>query len=171
MNNKKEIIGIIVSLVIVVGFIGFISLVLIKKVDKIDEISPSKEIIENKTEEIYINETQKEDSIKPEIQMDNNQKISKKGDTLVMNYTGRLTDGTVFDSNVDPKFNHVQPFEFVLGAGMVIQGWDEGLLGMKIGEKKTLTISPEKGYGDRGVPGAIPGGATLIFDVELVDIK
>ena len=98
------------------------------------------------------------------------EQIAKNGDMLVMNYTGRLTDGTVFDSNVDPKFNHVQPFMFTLGAGQVIKGWAEGLLGMKVGEKKTLTISPEKGYGASGT-GPIPPNATLIFDVELVAIK
>jgi len=101
---------------------------------------------------------------------ENMEKISKKGDVLVMNYTGRLTNGTVFDSNVDPKFNHVEPFKFVLGAGQVIAGWDEGLLGMKIGEKKTLTIPPEKAYGSRAV-GSIPPNSTLVFDVELVGIE
>src|SRR5665213_106710 len=99
------------------------------------------------------------------------EQIAKNGDTLVMNYTGRLENGTVFDSNVDPKFGHVQPFEFKLGAGMVIKGWDEGLVGMKVGEKKTLTITPDKGYGATGMPPAIPPNATLIFDVELVGIK
>lgn len=99
------------------------------------------------------------------------ERVSKNGDTLVMNYTGRLTNGTVFDSNVDPKFGHVQPFEFVLGAGMVIKGWDEGLVGMKIGEKKTLNIPAEKGYGARGAGSAIPPNADLVFDVELVGIK
>ena len=99
---------------------------------------------------------------------------AKDGDTLVMNYTGRLTDGTVFDSNVDPKFGHVQPFEFVLGAGTVIKGWDIGLVGMKVGQKKTLTIPPEDGYGSRAVPtqfGSIPANSTLIFEVELLAIK
>ncbi|MEY2671948.1 MAG: hypothetical protein RL687_365 [Candidatus Parcubacteria bacterium] len=99
------------------------------------------------------------------------EKIAKNGDVLVMNYTGSLVDGTVFDSNVDPKFGHVQPFEFKLGAGMVIAGWDEGLVGMKVGEKKTLTIAPEKAYGTNGVPGVIPPNSTLVFEVELVNIK
>lgn len=106
----------------------------------------------------------------PNTSQNNMEKISKAGDTLVMNYTGRLTNGTVFDSNVDPKFNHVTPFEFTLGAGQVIAGWDEGLVGMKIGDKKTLTIPPEKGYGSRAT-GSIPANSTLIFDVELVGIK
>ncbi len=98
------------------------------------------------------------------------EQTAKNGDTLVMNYTGRLTNGTVFDSNVDPKFSHVQPFTFTLGAGQVIKGWDEGLLGMKVGEKRTLTIPPEKAYGSRAI-GSIPANSTLIFDVELVAIK
>lgn len=98
------------------------------------------------------------------------EKISKAGDVLVMNYTGRLKNGTIFDSNILPEFNHVTPFEFTLGAGQVIQGWDEGLLGMKVGEKKTLVIPPEKGYGDRAVS-VIPANSTLIFEVELVGIK
>lgn len=96
--------------------------------------------------------------------------VAKTGDTVSMNYTGRLENGTVFDSNVDPKFNHVQPFIFNLGAGQVIAGWDKGIVGMKVGEKKTLTIPPADAYGANGVPGAIPPNATLIFDVELVSI-
>jgi len=96
--------------------------------------------------------------------------VAKAGDTVAMNYTGRLEDGTVFDSNVDPKFEHVQPFTFTLGAGQVIAGWDKGIVGMKVGEKKTLTISPEDGYGARG-QGPIPPNATLIFDVELLKIN
>lgn len=96
---------------------------------------------------------------------------AKSGDSVLMNYTGRLEDGTVFDSNVDPKFQHVEPFMFTLGAGNVIAGWDKGIVGMKVGEKKTLTILPEDGYGALGMPPAIPPNATLIFDVELLAIK
>ncbi len=96
---------------------------------------------------------------------------SKKGDTLSMNYTGKLLNGTTFDSNVDPKFNHVQPFAFQLGAGMVIRGWDEGLVGMKVGEKRILTIPSDMGYGARGAGGAIPPNAALVFEVELLKIN
>ena len=71
----------------------------------------------------------------------------KLGDTVAMNYTGDLADGTVFDSNVDPKFGHVKPFVFTLGAGQVITGWDKGIVGMKVGEKKTLVYPPADGYG------------------------
>ena len=96
---------------------------------------------------------------------------AKAGDVVSMNYTGKLADGTVFDSNTDPKFGHVTPFEFTLGSGQVIPGWDKGIVGMKIGEKKQLEIPPEDAYGKFGVPGVIPGGATLYFDVELLAIK
>ena len=97
--------------------------------------------------------------------------VAKTGDTVAMNYTGRLADGTVFDSNVDPKFKHVEPFVFTLGAGQVIAGWDKGIVGMKVGEKKTLVILPADGYGAAGAGGVIPPNATLTFDVELLGIK
>lgn len=92
------------------------------------------------------------------------------GDVAVVNYTGRLQDGTVFDSNVDPAFRHVSPFEFTVGAGHVIKGWDLGVAGMKIGEKRRLTLAPEMAYGARGAGALIPPNATLIFDVELTGI-
>ncbi len=91
----------------------------------------------------------------------------KPGDTATMHYTGYLMDGTKFDSSLDRG----QPFPFVLGAGEVIQGWDEGVAGMKVGGKRVLIIPAEKGYGAQGTPdGTIPGGATLKFEVELVDV-
>lgn len=96
--------------------------------------------------------------------------VANKGDIVSMNYTGKLVDGTVFDSNIDPKFKHVQPFTFTLGVGQVIAGWDEGIVGMKVGEKKTMTIPAEKAYGARG-QGPIPPNSTLMFDVELVSVK
>lgn len=97
--------------------------------------------------------------------------VAETGDVVVMNYTGRLEDGTVFDSNVDPKFKHAEPLPFTLGAGQVIPGWDKGIVGMKVGEKKTLTISPADAYGANGVPGVIPPNSTLIFEVELLAVK
>ena len=90
----------------------------------------------------------------------------KAGDTISVHYTGKLTDGTKFDSSVDRGV----PFEFTVGQGMVIQGWEQGFLGAKVGEKRTLTIPAEMGYGSRAV-GSIPANSTLIFDVELVAIK
>ncbi len=91
----------------------------------------------------------------------------KKGDTVVVHYTGWLTDGTKFDSSVDRN----DPFAFVLGAGQVIRGWDEGVATLKVGDKARLTIPPELAYGKAGYPGAIPPNATLIFEVELISIS
>lgn len=92
------------------------------------------------------------------------------GKTVTVNYTGTFTNGIEFDSSVDPKFNHVQPFPFILGAGNVIQGWDQGVNGMKVGGKRKLIIPPSLGYGPNDYNG-IPGNSTLIFEVELLKVE
>ncbi len=89
------------------------------------------------------------------------------GQTAVVHYTGTLTDGSVFDSSVTRGV----PFRFTLGAGMVISGWDQGVLGMRVGEKIRLTLPPEFAYGAGGYPPVIPPAATLLFDIELVGIE
>lgn len=91
------------------------------------------------------------------------------GALVSVHYTGRLTNGKKFDSSLDRT--PVEPFSFPLGGGQVIAGWDEGIQGMRVGGKRTLTIPPDLAYGESGVPGAIPPDSTLIFDVELMDVQ
>lgn len=88
------------------------------------------------------------------------------GKTVVVEYTGWLLDGKQFDSSRGRG-----PFSFALGGGQVIKGWDQGVAGMKVGGKRKLTIPPELGYGMRGYPGVIPAQATLVFEVELLEVK
>merc|ERR1739848_307889 len=92
---------------------------------------------------------------------------AKNGQMLTMHYTGTLEDGTKFDSAVDRN----EPFKFQIGVGQVIQGWEEGVLGMCVGEKRRLIVPPQLGYGDQGAGDIIPGGATLYFEIELLDTE
>lgn len=171
MNKQKGEISMTASVVITVLLVALIVYAIFsKKAQAPDQNLNS----ENSTQISKITEIEAETKLPENVLTTSKNKsmeqIAKNGDVLAMNYTGRLADGTVFDSNVDPKFQHVEPFIFTLGAGMVIKGWDEGLVGMKVGEKKTLTITPDKGYGPRAV-GPIPPNSTLVFDVELLAIK
>ncbi|MEK7539198.1 MAG: FKBP-type peptidyl-prolyl cis-trans isomerase [Patescibacteria group bacterium] len=148
MENKKNIgiIGAVIICLVLVGFLIFINL------NKKENMNSNNQTVPANNGAITV-------------------EVAKIGDQVSMNYTGRLQNGTVFDSNIDPKFKHVEPFVFTLGAGQVIPGWDKGIVGMKVGEKKTLTIAPSDAYGANGVPGVIPPNSTLIFDVELVSIN
>jgi FKBP-type peptidyl-prolyl cis-trans isomerase len=110
---------------------------------------------------------QEQNNLRTEILKEGNGAEIKNGDKAMMHYTGVLENGQKFDSSLDRG----QPFEFMLGVGQVIKGWDMGVLGMKVGEKRKLTIPYELAYGEAGIPGVIPPKSTLIFEVELLKIN
>ena len=93
--------------------------------------------------------------------------VAQAGHHVKVDYTGWLTNGKKFDSSVGTG----KPFDFLLGGGQVIKGWDEGVAGMKVGGKRQLRIPPDLAYGEKGYPGVIPANSTLVFDVQLVDVK
>jgi len=98
---------------------------------------------------------------------ENCDKVARNGNMLTMHYTGTLEDGKKFDSSLDRN----EPFKFQIGVGQVIKGWEEGVLGMCVGEKRQLIVPAELGYGEQGAGDIIPGGATLLFDIELLDVE
>ena len=153
-----------VSAVIVIVVIVFLVFITINKKEK------SVESQTIGTEQKNMQNTQQE-GVKITVLREGRGDKVKLGDTVAMNYTGKLADGTVFDSNVNPKFKHVQPFVFTIGAGQVIKGWDMGITGMKVGEKRTLEISPDYAYGAVGAGRVIPPNATISFEVEILQIK
>lgn len=158
MQEKKEM-NIVLAVVICLALVGVLIFISIKN----KENMPSN----NNVNDIANNVVDNSIPVENVVPTGN---IAKVGDVVSMNYTGRLENGTVFDSNVDPKFGHTDPLTFTVGAGQMIPGFDNGVVGMKVGEKKTLTIAPEDAYGANG-QGPIPPNSTLIFDVQLLAIK
>lgn len=150
MNNKKNIISILVLIVIVIAGIYFLNN---KKINMNTDT--------NKASAVDALEQNQNELLKP----------AEAGDVIIVHYTGTLENGTKFDSSYDRG----EPFGFILGKGMVIKGWDEGLLGAKKGDKKHLVITGDKAYGDQEIKGPdgkvlIPKNATLVFDLEVLEV-
>jgi peptidylprolyl isomerase len=169
MNKKILIILVVVALVLAIFVLRNGGNEATAPVEKKSEKTIEKESVKEKGD---VSDNQNNNKQPMEVKIEKTQegagdRAVKNGDTISVHYTGKLENGNKFDSSVDRG----APFEFTIGKGMVIQGWEQGLLDMKIGEKRTLTIPSELGYGSRGAGGVIPPDATLIFDVELMDIK
>lgn len=161
MLTKKEWIAVVIALAVIIIFLGskFLTQTTNIQVDTTANIN-------NNMDQNTNNATSTEGFIVKDVVVGTGAE-AKVGNLVEVQYTGKFADGKVFDSSI-PRG---QPIPFTLGAGMVIKGWDQGILGMKVGGKRTLTIPPELGYGANGYPPVIPQNATLYFDVELVSVK
>ena len=157
-GGKKKIILIGIILIVAIGIV-----LSLKNKTKKEELNAND--VENATK----TETNKimSDTLQIKDSVEGTGKAVVNGNTVVVHYTGTLENGTVFDSSL--KRN--TPFSFRVGGGEVIRGWEEGLLGMKVGGKRTLVIPSALAYGERGAGGAIPPNATLTFEIELLEIK
>ncbi len=166
---QKKNIKLAFSFIIVIAFVGLIIYSMANPRPKSNSNIINKNQLQTTTKKIMEQNTNASPNANtnPKIEAD---RIAKDGDILTVDYTGRLENGTIFDSNVDPKFGHVKPFTFTLGAGSVIKGWEEGFVGMKVGQEKTLVIPPDEAYGSQSI-GIIPPNATLTFKVKLISIK
>lgn len=160
--------NIVLSVIIFVAVIALFVFITINK-KPVSETTTGSAVQQNNNNNMQT--TQQIEGVKITVLKEGSGEAAKSGDTVSVNYTGKLTDGTIFDSNIDPKFGHVEPFDFKLGSGMVIKGWDLGVAGMKVGEKRLLEIEPNYAYGASGAGGVIPPNATLIFEVELLKIN
>jgi len=160
--NKTLITYLIIACIIVPIF--FILISRDKQEDETFELTYIDQSIE---EENNNTQSMEDQELKIEVLQEGTGEEAKNGDNVSVHYVGTLQDGTKFDSSIDRG----TPFSFDLGAGKVIKGWDLGVSGMKIGEKRKLTIPSDLAYGDDGIPNVIPPKATLIFEVELLDIN
>ncbi len=160
---------ILISVIVIILFIALV-VYLQRSHRAIPPTSETASITNQQTNGTMASETTTASGLKITVLKEGSGVASVNGDTAYLNYTGTFTDGKAFDSNVDPKFGHTQPLPVTLGAHSVIPGWEEGVLGMKVGEKRHLVIPANLAYGANGY-GPIPGGATIEFDVELVSIS
>ena len=161
MENKNVIVLVVLIVLLVFGTI------LLTGNNKNGELQGNDIIFKDNTKEDNQSNEEKMELKIEVLQEGDGETVTKKGDTISVHYTGTLEDGTKFDSSIDRG----EPFSFIIGAGQVIQGWEQGTLDMKVGEKRKLTIPSELGYGSRGAGVTIPPNATIIFDIELMDVQ
>jgi FKBP-type peptidyl-prolyl cis-trans isomerase len=173
MSKTSIIISVIVIILIVVGIYFLIQPSKTASQNQNVNQQPQKVIEQNQDQQSVGADSTNFDiqGMKVEILKQGTGDGAKVGDNIAVNYTGTLLDGTKFDSSVDPSFGHVAPFPYTLGQNRVIKGWELGLLGMKVGEKRKLTIPPELAYGPQGANGVIPPNATLVFEIDMVSIN
>lgn len=164
MQNKG---AFIIFLVVLLGAFGFVMFSPDAKKEEVEEVQNTDNTLEVNTQGKNMENTTQNDPLVMEIIKEGAGEPAKSGDTVTVSYVGTLTNGTEFDKSA----NHGDgKFSFKLGEGMVIRGWEEGIAGMKVGEVRKLTISPEYGYGNRAI-GSIPANSTLVFVVEMFEIK
>ena len=172
MENKNVIVLVVLIMLLVFGTILLTGNNKNEELHQ-DEIIFKDNVKENSTiKESNIEKNNQSNEEKMELKIEvlqegDGEAVTKKGDTISVHYTGTLEDGTKFDSSIDRG----EPFAFTIGAGQVIQGWEQGTLDMKVGEKRKLTIPAELGYGSSGAGNLIPPNATIIFDIELISIQ
>jgi FKBP-type peptidyl-prolyl cis-trans isomerase len=157
-----------------------VTLVSVKSQDQLKKEAEEKAARQVSVDDSLLQDYFKKNNIKPEktasglyytIAIPGSGETAKVGEQVTVNYTGKTLDGNVFDSNIDPKFQHVQPFQFILGQGHVIKGWDEGLTYFKKGTQGTLYIPSGLAYGERSPSPAIPASAVLIFDINVLNAE
>ena len=172
MENKNVIVLVVLIMLLVFGTILLTGNNKNEELHQ-DEIIFKDNVKENSTiKESNIEKNNQSNEEKMELKIEvlqegDGEAVTKKGDTISVHYTGTLEDGTKFDSSIDRG----EPFLFTIGAGQVIQGWEQGTLDMKVGEKRKLIIPAELGYGSSGAGNLIPPNATIIFDIELMGIQ